>query len=1192
MASGVFDEVSSFSELEHKIELLSRDASITNPSLWKGDVFEVFCEALLLSNPIFQAKRVWAKSNLIPSQLAEKLRLRPKDKGVDGLFETIDGRYISYQSKFYPARSMLYFGDLGNFFGLSDRVDEKLVISNCTEIDQETQDREPQFFGKTDLESLSIEDWLRLNAVLTDKAEPKGNTVTPDPHQKNAIQDCLLALKDTDRFQFISACGTGKTLTSLWIAEEYRPKTVLYLLPSLALVEQTLTEWIKHAKSHFPFMSVCSDVKTTSYAEDELAIKRSDLPFAATTEPKKINIWLNATEMSDFRVVFGTYESAKKIALGSPDDFIFDLAFFDEAHKTAGKVGKKFTYALSDENISIAKRIFMTATPKIISIRKNSDGEMSSISMDDIDIYGPVKHRLNFSMAAKAGVVVPFKIIISEVDKAEIDAQRRKVSVTEVEDELVFSEHVAHQIALKQAQKKSGAKKILTFHRKVKDAEMFVDQGPIGVRQHINNFNCFSVKGEMNTKVRKRLLMDFAASHQGIISNARCLTEGVDVPEIDLVYFSHAKRSSIDVAQAVGRAIRKPRGNSSKQFGYIVIPLFLERHQNESLSEAVARSDFTTIAEVINRLRDQDDNLDELLQNIRVQKGRGRGINYTSLKEHISFAGNEIELDLLQNSILAEIVDRLTPTWDEWFGQLITFLEEYGHPPEIQDKKHRAVLGWTLADWCGHQRTNFNSGRLSEKRVKRLEGLSNIGWSWDPVRDRMISMSELIKDYCKQRKIWHVSENIVHNGVKLGEGAKSLKQSYHSGNLPEPAQKNLELISGWAWEDVDQIIWQLKFERYKKWMQRNKKIMPDRNIVISDIYGIEPYKLGAWINQQVSKYRGKKGTQSLTDDQVNRFETEIPFWAWDSWERSFKAYKKAIELLGLDNVKVNTRCEEFPKDVQNVGRWMSKQRDHCKVDNFRKSTNLEFKNLLRLEKAGFVYDPFMEAWHRGYQNLKLYVQKNKTSKVPQEFIADDGSELGSWVGTEKNKKEPSDFDGRLRRLSLERLPNWFENWADKRTVNYQPATDAHIKNFLQAFEGHQELNTFLFSAIFAGLRIHEIHQIELKKIYSVNAIEVPSSRGVSGFRLIPIHRQLEKFSLKFLKTKAAIKKAFADKKPSGMSKEIADTSLVLRFLEEFKKQKPSYKLETLVVYGGEPDAWTEEIMTEFKEKINRISYPL
>ena len=756
---------------------------------------------------------------------------------------------------------------------------------------------------------------------------------------------------------------------------------------------------------------------------------------------------------------------------------------------------------------------------------------------------------------------------------------------------MLLTEHVSHQVALKHLQEYSKCKKILTFHRKVKDAELFVEHGPFGIEQHLPAFKSFSVKGALNTEVRKNILKEFSESDFGIVSNAKCLTEGVDVPEIDLVYFSHPKKSTIDIAQAVGRAIRKPRGQSSKRCGYVAIPLFLERHRDESLEAAVARTDFTNIAEVINSLRDHDDELAEIITDLRVAKGRGRGGNYSPLEGRIEFITGEIKLDALKDFILAEIVDQLTPSWDEWFGQLINYLESHGRAPSIEGRTTRPNAGQTLGDWCGQQRTKYNLRTLSDDRLSKLNSLVTIGWSWDPIKDRMIEMSQRVRDYCDEFELFHIPESREHNGVKVGQDCKTLRQSFAAGNLPQEAKDILESVKGWVWQDIDNVIWNLKFERYKRAVKEDNIIMPSRDEIIMDVRGIEPYNLGNWINQQVTRYFGTKtSVRYLTDYETARFETEIPFWAWTAWDRSFRAYKTALGRLGEGNVKVNTICEDFPEDLKFVGRWLSKQRTHCRGDNFAKSSKLEIQNLLLLEKTGFVCDPQTTEWHQTYNEIVSYARSHNTSKIPQDFVTEDGQQLGQRVGTLRSKKEATDFDSILKQLTLERLPNWFENWSDKRTVDYLPASDAHVLQFSKAFKDHKELSFFLVYAIFAGIRLSELHTMKITTFSGIKVIEIPKSRGVAGFRRIPIHKNLLEISPKFYKTKAALKKAFADKKPKHLTKEISDTSLHLRFTEELNCQTLSYKLQKLIIYGGNPDEWNKNLIGELKAKIDTVRY--
>lgn len=351
--SKIFENVTDFRTLESRISKISGAGSEHE----KGRVFEVFAEAALKSIPEIQAKRVWGPVSTAPRKVCKKLNLRPRDKGVDGIIETLDGRLITYQVKFRTGRPTLNWDDLGNFYGLSRQADDTLLFTNCNDFIDEVKDQGSITIGGSYLDQIVIENLQRAITSSVVEERPK-TTITPDPHQDRAIADSVQHFERNDRGQYISACGTGKTFTSFWIGKALRANTILYLVPSLALVKQTIGEWLKLSEAPFPFLSVCSDVKTARKGNtDELVITQSDLPFAVTTQPEQINDWVKATENFDFRVVFATYDSARAVAAGVGDEFRFDLGFFDEAHKTAGTAGTKYNFALFESNIRIAKRL-------------------------------------------------------------------------------------------------------------------------------------------------------------------------------------------------------------------------------------------------------------------------------------------------------------------------------------------------------------------------------------------------------------------------------------------------------------------------------------------------------------------------------------------------------------------------------------------------------------------------------------------------------------------------------------------------------------------------------------------------------------------------------------------------------------------------------------------------------------------
>ena len=189
------------------------------------------------------------------------------------------------------------------------------------------------------------------------------------------------------------ACATGKTLVALWLAERMNAKRILVLVPSLALVRQTLHEWIKETAWERPrFIAVCSDPTVVRGVEDALVVHQRDLDFPVTTDTSEVRDFL-AAPGDGVRIVFSTYQSARVVGEASRRIGAFDLAIFDEAHKTAGREGANFGFALENRNLQIAKRVFLTATPRHYDVRrKNKEGDKALVySMDQPATYGP--HR-------------------------------------------------------------------------------------------------------------------------------------------------------------------------------------------------------------------------------------------------------------------------------------------------------------------------------------------------------------------------------------------------------------------------------------------------------------------------------------------------------------------------------------------------------------------------------------------------------------------------------------------------------------------------------------------------------------------------------------------------------------------------------------------------------------------------------
>jgi predicted helicase len=401
ISRGAFDDLSSFRVLEARLSALGDENSKV-----VGDAFEIFVEAYLATQPIAQCEEAWLVGQ-IPLQVRNDLILPHNSTGIDGVYRTKHNSLVPYQVKFRSKRAYLTFTELAGFIGVTDRAEERVIFTNSRELADDII-RRPGLrvvrgidfdrLEPTDLKA--IENWLKEKPVEIPKP-------TPREYQEKALRDISACLSENDRAHVVMACGTGKTLIALWSAERLGARQILVLLPSLSLLRQTLQEWSKHNSwgRNYSYICVCLD-PTVEKVSDEIRIDPTEVDFRVDTDPAIVRQFLGSpTER--VKVVFSTYQSSPVISEAMGRIEAFDLAIFDEAHKTTGLKATNFAMALSNDNIRIKKRLFVTATPRHYDINKRDEnGDLKYVSMDDEAMYGPRAHTLTFAEAAKGGSYV------------------------------------------------------------------------------------------------------------------------------------------------------------------------------------------------------------------------------------------------------------------------------------------------------------------------------------------------------------------------------------------------------------------------------------------------------------------------------------------------------------------------------------------------------------------------------------------------------------------------------------------------------------------------------------------------------------------------------------------------------------------------------------------------------------------
>ena len=634
----------------------------------KGELFEKLTELVLITKPVYKTryKNVWLLREGVDSKLRTKLNLPNADEGIDLIAELYNGGYCSIQCKFKGANESPTRKDIATFLDLSrnhcKNITEQILAHTGTNGIKKTA-LLPDSFTQIGLDfwsQLTEEDWLAIQEHIKGKKIPTVKR-KPREHQREAIETSKKHfLKNSNtRGKLLMPCGTGKSLTAFWINQALGSKSTILAVPSLALIKQSIEDWTKEMYLSKPnelpdWSCICSD-ESTGQLSDDLISDTYSLGIPTTTNEKEIGDFLTRVSPNG-KIIFTTYQSADKLAQVSKKlNFKFDLAILDEAHKTVGVKDKAFSILLQEDKISIGKRLFMTATERIV---KGADDDI--LSMDDVNTYGEVFYKLSFKKAIEDGIITDYKIVtvfVNDTDTQELINKNKFLKDKNVSLDETEAQMLTTAIALKKAIKEYKLKHTVSFHKSINASKEFqklyhqIDNTP-------SSPTVYHISSKLNSGARANLLKDFKNNDNAIITNARCLTEGVDVPAIDCVLFADQKQSVVDIVQASGRALRQftdSKTGIKKEVGYIIIPIVLK--EGESLEDLTESSRFKTVTRIVTSLSTQDETIAEELKLIDAGKqkvGSGKIQMLGSINKSIN-----LDLNTFSQKISTKIWERI-----------------------------------------------------------------------------------------------------------------------------------------------------------------------------------------------------------------------------------------------------------------------------------------------------------------------------------------------------------------------------------------------------------------------------------------------------------------------------------------------------------------------------------------------------
>ena len=686
---------------------------------------------------------------------AREQGLDGRDTGIDLVAKTAGtNEYHAIQCKFYAENYRVQKSDIDSFFTASGKkpFSHRIIISTTNNWNEHAEDalqnQQPPVskIDLNDLENSQI-DWGSYQPHQPPVLKPKKRL---RHHQTAALYDVNKGLQTADRGKLIMACGTGKTFTSLKIAEKLagNGKRVLFLVPSLSLLSQTLTEWTQESATPLHSFAVCSDNdvgKKRKKDDDIVQTFTHELRYPATTNAAQLaEEMIKRDDIHHMSVVFSTYHSIEVISKAQKEHNLadFDLIICDEAHRTTGATfddddESKFVKVHDADFIKAAKRLYMTATPRIYGVEAKASAEKGDVtlcSMDDETLFGQELYVISFSEAVKQDLLVDYKVIVLAIDEAHVSQRLQKLladdnnqlkvddaakiigcwkalskqeSANDLKDDSApMRRAVAFCQVIDPAKNpkthKVSSKNIASMFKAVVEAYQQQEEGGDETATHLQ-CEAEHVDGSMNASQKEaKLVWLKAATPENtcrILSNVRCLSEGVDVPALDAVLFLTPRNSQVDVVQSVGRVMRKADG---KTRGYVILPVVIpagvEPHQ--ALND---NKTYKVVWQVLQALRSHDDRFDAMINKLdligkdtskmeiiaitdkiskKVKKpsqpkptGKGKfGIGEKQPKYNVAQTDlvDTFEVDDIQRAIYAKVVTKCGNRnhWEDWANDI------------------------------------------------------------------------------------------------------------------------------------------------------------------------------------------------------------------------------------------------------------------------------------------------------------------------------------------------------------------------------------------------------------------------------------------------------------------------------------------------------------------------------------------